>query len=210
MRRARLRRNVMQNNVTQTIESTATRPHRIETAADGERLIRHLADVLEALLGIVEEETELVRAGRISRAAKLETRKAELCGLYLGAAERLKANSAFLGANLPDKVDELRRRHDTFRALLQINLTVLATAHAVSEGIIRGVAGELTRKSAPQTYCPSGRPTAPAPDLASGGSLLRLQRQSGIGRDHGEARAGRPDNRAAELGRRGRGLFALS
>ena len=100
MRRARLRRNVMQNNVTQTIESTGKPPHRIETAADGERLIRHLADVLEALLGIVEEETELVRAGRISRAAKLETRKAELCGLYLGAAERLKANSAFLGANL--------------------------------------------------------------------------------------------------------------
>jgi len=157
----------------QTIESTGKPPHRIETAADGERLVKHLADVLDALLGIVEQETELVRAGRIGQATQLETRKAELCGLYLGAAGRSKENSAFLGANMPDKVDELRRRHDTFRALLQINLTVLATAHAVSEGIIRGVAGELTRKSAPQTYCPSGRPTAPAPNAVRPVALSR-------------------------------------
>jgi len=163
----------MQNNVTQTIESTGKPPHRIETAADGERLIRHLADVLEALLGIVEEETELVRAGRIGQAAKLETRKAELCGLYLGATERLKANSAFLAANLPAKVDKLRRRHDTFRALLQINLTVLATAHAISEGIIRGVAGEIARKSAPQTYGLSGRPNVAGANCPQPVALIR-------------------------------------
>jgi hypothetical protein len=168
VRRARLRRNVMQ-----TIEPAGKPPHRIETAADGERLVEHLTEILDALLGIVEQETELVRAGRISQAAQLEARKAELCGLYLGATERLKANSAFLAANLPEKVDKLRRRHDTFRALLQINLTVLATAHAVSEGIIRGVAGELTRKAAPQTYCPSGRPTAPAPNAVRPVALSR-------------------------------------
>ena len=37
----------------------------------------------------------------------------------------------------------LHRHHDTFRAMLQINLTVLATAHAVSEGIVRGVNIEM-------------------------------------------------------------------
>ena len=51
----------------------------------------------------------------------------------------------------------LRQRHDLFHALLQINLTVLATAHAVSEGIMRGVHEEVTRKSVPQTYGASGR-----------------------------------------------------
>ena len=39
-----------------------------------------------------------------------------------------------------------------FNALLQINLTVLATAHAVSEGLIRGAHAEVARKNAPQTY----------------------------------------------------------
>ena len=53
-----------------------------------------------------------------------------------------------------------------FRALLQINLTVLATAHAVSEGIMRGVSDELARKAAPQTYGATGRANAPGPSAA--------------------------------------------
>jgi hypothetical protein len=56
---------------------------------------------------------------------------------------------------------DLRARHDRFQSLLQTNLTVLATAHAVSEGIIRGVSGELARKRTPSTYGASGRANAP-------------------------------------------------
>jgi hypothetical protein len=47
-------------------------------------------------------------------------------------------------ANLSARCRELRRKHDELHALLRINLTVLATAHAVSEGIIRGVAELVT------------------------------------------------------------------
>ena len=36
--------------------------------------------------------------------------------------------------------------------MLQINLTVLATAHAVSEGIVRGVNTEMQRRNIPNTY----------------------------------------------------------
>jgi len=39
---------------------------------------------------------------------------------------------------------------------------VLATAHAVSEGIVRGVSNEITRRSAPHTYGASGRANAPS------------------------------------------------
>jgi hypothetical protein len=46
---------------------------------------------------------------------------------------------------------------------LKTNLTVLATAHAVSEGIIRGVSGELARKQAPSTYGASGQANTPGP-----------------------------------------------
>jgi hypothetical protein len=44
--------------------------------------------------------------------------------------------------------------------MLQANLTVLATAHAVSEGIVRGVNGEMQRRNAPQTYTASGQHAA--------------------------------------------------
>jgi hypothetical protein len=73
----------------------------------------------------------------------------------------LKANLAFMSSAIPDAVVSLRERHGTFQALLQINLTVLATAHAVSEGIMRGVSDEVNRKAAPQTYGASGRTVAP-------------------------------------------------
>ena len=57
----------------------------------------------------------------------------------------------------------LRRRHESFHALLQINLTVLATAHAVSEGIVRSVSDEINRAKVPQTYGATGRATIAKP-----------------------------------------------
>jgi hypothetical protein len=52
---------------------------------------------------------------------------------------------------------------DNFRAVLQKNMVVLATAHAVSEGIMRRLSGDLARKAAPQVYGASGRTAAPNP-----------------------------------------------
>jgi hypothetical protein len=71
------------------------------------------------------------------------------------------------------KIAAARARHEVFRTLLQTNLTVLATAHAVSEGIVRGVSAELARKSAPQTYGASGACVAPS---RSAGQPLALSR----------------------------------
>ena len=46
--------------------------------------------------------------------------------------------------------------------MLQVNLTVLATAHAVSEGIIHGVNAEMQRRNLPNTSS-AGRRVAPGP-----------------------------------------------
>jgi hypothetical protein len=142
--------------------TTGTLPRVVQTANEAHQLAGHLTDVMDALLGIVEEETNLVRAGRLRAAAGLSQSKSDLTRLYLADIMRLKASHDYFAANHPDIVGDLRRRHDMFRALLQVNLTVLATAHAVSEGIIRGVSEELMRKAAPQTYGASGRPSVPS------------------------------------------------
>ena len=60
----------------------------------------------------------------------------------------------------PDLLAALHRHHDTFRAMLQFNLTVLATAHAVSEGFVRGVNSEMQRRAAPSTYAAAGQKSA--------------------------------------------------
>src|SRR5262245_43191883 len=153
--------------------SAKNHPRRIETTAEAVALLTQISEVLDALLAIVEEETNFVRDSKLAEAARLEPRKTELAGQYYAATERLKQNTEFLRTHLPEKLHALQHRHEMFRALLQINLTVLATAHAVSESIIRGVAGEVTRKAAPQTYGMSGRQTAPAPNTARPVTLSR-------------------------------------
>jgi hypothetical protein len=133
----------------------------IASAAEAARLLAHLAEVMTALLEVLEEETQLVRAGRISEIARIEPKKSELARHYVVDAGVVRTNALYLARELPREFDDMRRRHEQFRALLQINLAVLATAHAVSEGIIRGAAGELARKAVPQTYGMSGRATVP-------------------------------------------------
>ena len=124
-------------------------------------LIAHLSGVMDELLAVIEKETQLVRAGRLSEASQLAQRKTELAAAYMTDATRLKANPGMIAQLAGSEVDALRQQHDLFHALLQINLTVLATAHAVSEGIMRGVHEEVTRKAVPQTYGASGRHAAP-------------------------------------------------
>lgn len=149
-----------------TVPPIADNAAALNTREHGEQLIAHLQNVMHALYVMLEKEIELVRAGRLSEVAHLEPKKAELARIYATDAAVVKANSAFLKRELPVMFEKLRGWHVTFQTLLQTNLTVLATAHAVSEGIIRGVAGELARKVAPSTYGRSGRPEVPRTNQA--------------------------------------------
>src|SRR5262249_52985794 len=129
----------------------------VTTLYEAESLITHLLDVMDAMLIVIQDETALVRAGKLSAAARLVPSKHELSQLYVADTQRLKASRPFLAQTAPNVLNALRRRHDEFQAVLHMNLTVLATAHAVSEGIMRGVSDELSRKSNPAVYGASGR-----------------------------------------------------
>jgi hypothetical protein len=133
----------------------------ITTLAEAQTVAAHLNDVMDALLKLIDHETQLVRAGKINEATQLEQAKGDLARLYVADTLHLKANAPFIEKHQPALIKELRARHDTFHALLQINLTVLATAHAVAESLVRGVSAEMTRKAAPQVYGASGRQNAP-------------------------------------------------
>jgi len=148
----------------QTSPAAAPAPARaISTPAEARKLAESLMEVMDALLGIIERETELVRAGKLREAMRLEEQKGELSRRYMVTVENLKNAQRYLSQVAPELLATLRRHHDTFRAMLQINLTVLATAHAVSEGIVRGVNAEIQRKNIPSTYTASGQRAAPGP-----------------------------------------------
>ena len=134
----------------------------IANVAEAERVIANLNIVLDRLMETVEEETARVRAGNLREAASMAEVKAELSRGYTIESERVMAARTLIATALPDAFDALRKRNAAFQIMLQTNLTVLATAHAVSEGIIRGVSSELARKRVPSTYGASGRANAPA------------------------------------------------
>jgi flagellar biosynthesis/type III secretory pathway chaperone len=135
----------------------------ITTNAEAEKAIAQVAELIEKLRDVVEQETTLVRAGKIRNAATLTAAKSELTSKLFVAGEALKANAKFLLRAAPASAAALRGLQETFAGAMQRNMIVLATAHAVSEGIVRRLSGDLARKAAPQVYGASGRTMAPNP-----------------------------------------------
>jgi len=119
----------------------------------GLALRRHGVDVL-----LTDRVPEHVRT-----ATGLGATKTELAGQLFTSSERLKANAKFVRQSAPASCAALGRAQEAFRAVLQRNMMVLATAHAVSEGIVRRLSGDLARKRSPQVYGASGRAAAPNP-----------------------------------------------
>ena len=141
--------------------AAAAEPTTAASTSEARELASALIEAMSALLGVIERETELVRAGKLREAMALAPRKTDVSRRYVGTVSRLKASQKYLSQAAPELLTSLHRHHDTFRAMLQINLTVLATAHAVSESIVRGVNTEMQRRNIPDTYTSSGRRAVP-------------------------------------------------
>ena len=133
------------------------------TPAEARELAESLMEVLTTLLGTLERETELVRAGKIREAMAIQPAKSDLSRRYVQLLMLLKASRQYLQQSAPDLLAALHRHHDVFRPMLKVNLTVLATAHAVSENVVRGVNREMQRRTMPSTYTAAGRRATPGP-----------------------------------------------
>ena len=136
-------------------------PAAAATPASARIVAQALLDAMTSLLALIERETELVRAGSVREAMRMEPQKSELTRRYVGALTHLKISQPYMTKATPDLLKALHQHHELFRGLLQINLTVLATSHAVTEGIVRGVNSEMQRRNAPQTYNAYGQRAAP-------------------------------------------------
>jgi hypothetical protein len=135
----------------------------ITTAAEAEQAIDDLAVLIEKLAGVIAQETALIHAGRIRNASALEPTKAELAGRLFTTSQRLKAAATLLKQIVPARRTALTQLQEKFRTILQKNMIVLATAHAVSEGIMHKLSSQLARKASPQVYGATGRAMAPNP-----------------------------------------------
>lgn len=135
----------------------------ITSKADAERAVDDLSELFAGLSALLQRETALVRAGKVRSAAEIEPAKKALAGRLYAASERIKTHAKFIMQAVPNRCTTLKSAQEDLRAALQRNMAVLATAHAVSEGIVRRLSGQLAKKSSPQLYGASGRAVAPNP-----------------------------------------------
>ncbi len=133
----------------------------IASKAAAEALLNHIGETMVALVQVFEDETRLVRAGKLNAAADLAPEKTNLAAIYVRDIEAMKGNARFIQETLPELVEEMRAAHNSFREILSRNLRVVATAQSVAEGLIRGAAEDASRRENPRGYHANGR-TAPA------------------------------------------------
>lgn len=129
----------------------------ISTQDEAETLLSRIGETMVALVQVFEDETRLVRAGKLSAAADLVSEKTNLASRYLREFESVKVNAKFIRDQVPDLVDEMRRAHASFRDILSRNLRTVATAQLVAKGIVRGAAEEANRRASPHGYRADGR-----------------------------------------------------
>lgn len=123
-----------------------------------------LASTVDMLIDVLNEETKLIRAARLTDAAAMSDRKSDVSQRYLKAHGVLKASGPDLSRLAPDEVGHLRERHHALESAISLNLAVLATARTVSETLIRGVADTVAnRTTQPQTYGADARHASQTP-----------------------------------------------
>lgn len=146
---------------------------RVACRADAEKLVSGILGAMADLEAALRSEAEHVRAGRFREGLSQEARKAELAGSYMQGLEAIKANAVALARLAPDGVERLKAAHAAFGQVVQDNQTVLATARAVSESLVKGIAEEMNRHARPQGYGPA---TATAPRRPGTGAPLVLSK----------------------------------
>jgi hypothetical protein len=144
---------------------------RIAGRADAEQLVAGVLATMGELAAVLDAETGHVRVGRLREGLAQEARKSELAASYMQGLEAVKANAIALSRLAPEALERLKAAHVAFRETVGTNQVVLATARAVSESLVKGIADEMNRHSRPQGYAPPGygakRPAASEPLVVS-------------------------------------------
>ena len=138
-------------------------PMRVASRADGDGLVAGLLAVQADLRALLEAETAHVRAGRFREGLSQEVRKSALAAAYMQGLEAVKGNAVALARLAPEALQRLKAATADFAPVVEANHLVLATARAVSETLLKGIADEMGRQARPQGYAPGpARATRPA------------------------------------------------
>ena len=134
----------------------------IATRDEAESFLAAFSRTMGELEEVLQIETREIEAGRIRAGLSQEERKGLLAAGYLQGLEHARANAIAIARFAPEAAARLKDAHLGFRTALEHNQQVLATARAVSEGLVKGVAEEMAKQTRPSGYgvVPPSRPAA--------------------------------------------------
>jgi hypothetical protein len=128
---------------------------------------------LDRLVTILNQETLLLRTGRMREAGALTEEKTRLAQDYMGFARSVQRVLPRLRVEAPAMVEAMRVRHEQFATQMAENLRVIATARAVTEELLTDVATAISATQRPKTYGASGMMNGQPPVAATGVSINR-------------------------------------
>jgi IS1 family transposase len=147
----------------------------VASPTQAQALALELQAAVSELHGVVSAETELLKASDLLKAGELGERKSEAGRRYVAALEAVKINAVALARWAPQEIAALKKAQGALVEALNLNMTVLATARAVSESIVRSLAREIAAPQTLSTYGATG--TRPAGQVQPPAGPLVLSRR---------------------------------
>jgi hypothetical protein len=138
-----------------------------------DELCRVAEIALAALVDVMNQETTLLRAGRMREASVLTPDKTRLAQDYVGFARSVQRQGNRLRADAPEAVERLRLGHERLATQMAENLRVLATARMVTNDLLTDVAKVVGQQNKAKTYGRGGMVTADPAASARGIAINR-------------------------------------
>jgi hypothetical protein len=139
----------------------------------GRDLIARVEVTLKALVEVMNEETTLLRAGRLKDAGDLTSNKTRLAQDYVGLSRSVQRQLFRLRDEVPDELARLRLGHERLATQMAENLRVIATAKDVTESVLTDVAETIGAQTRTKTYGASGSVQSTANGHARGIAINR-------------------------------------
>jgi cell division septum initiation protein DivIVA len=138
-----------------------------------EQLCTSAEAALSALVDVMNQETTLLRAGRLLQAGQLTADKTRLAQDYVTFARAVQRQTPRLNAEAPVALARLRAGHESLATQMAENLRVLATAKSVTEDVLSDVARTVGQQNRAKTYGTAGKVAADPAASARGIAVNR-------------------------------------
>lgn len=135
-------------------------------------LINRVETTLNALVTIMNQETTLLRAGRVRDAGQLTAEKTRLAQEYVGLSRSVQRQLHRLRAEVPAETERLRGGHERLATQMAENLRVIATAKDVTESVLTEVAETMGAQARTKTYGAGGQMQSNAASHAASGIAI--------------------------------------